>query len=486
MLFFIYLEPKNMLNLIDLKMKKLKLFLLSAFLCAGTLTTISCGDDEDEPEPMNNNGTESQSNQDKPSPDNPDNSGNPETPDNSDSQKKATFTVNFDSDGGSVVDSKTVEQDSKVAKPDDPTKDGFSFVAWYNGDSPYNFDELVTEDLNLKAVWESVSVSVSALSLNKETLELIEGQQETLTATIEPDNATDKSVLWMSSESSVAAVDANGVVTAIAAGNATITAFSDGKEAKCIVTVKKPSFTVTFDTDGGSVVSSQTVEWDTKVAKPANPTKDGYIFVSWLSDGLPYDFDYPVYADITITAAWESTAEYVDLGLPSGTLWATCNVGAERPWGFGDYFAWGEVSVKDEYQFENYEHRYETLSCPLAASLDAASVNKGDDWRMPTYSELDELKSLCTWEWTTNYKGTEVAGHIVYYTSKDNYIFVPAAGYMAGGSRCDSNFNGHYWSSMESYEAYAWTLISNASDDDINIVDDSERIGKTIRAVRRK
>ena len=116
--------------------------------------------------------------------------------------------------------------------------------------------------------------------------------------------------------------------------------------------------------------------------------------------------------------------EYVDLGLPSGTLWATCNVGANNPEDFGDYFAWGETSPKDDYNWDTYRysnggsngHPNLTKYCSdsdygyngftdnltiLQPEDDAATANWGNGWRMPTKEECQELFSYCTWLYTT-------------------------------------------------------------------------------------
>jgi hypothetical protein len=140
--------------------------------------------------------------------------------------------------------------------------------------------------------------------------------------------------------------------------------------------------------------------------------------------------------------------EYVDLGLPSGTKWATCNIGATIPEEYGDYFAWGETSPKTEYSIDNYkywkyeeEYEYEpsiyllkyNIDCDgvkdnkkeLEPTDDAASVNWGKGWRMPTKKEFDELYKYCTcMEATSNgVKGQLIVG------PNNNYIFLPNAGY---------------------------------------------------------
>ena len=128
-----------------------------------------------------------------------------------------------------------------------------------------------------------------------------------------------------------------------------------------------------------------------------------------------------------VVPALEDNHEYVDLGLPSGTLWATCNIGASAPEEYGDYFAWGETEPKDNYDYNTYKwynrgHRHFTkyhkdyayyddsgnyFSVPADGNTvldpedDAAYVNWSPFWRMPTSDQQKELVEHCTWTWTT-------------------------------------------------------------------------------------
>ena len=141
--------------------------------------------------------------------------------------------------------------------------------------------------------------------------------------------------------------------------------------------------------------------------------------------------------------------EYVDLGL--SVKWATCNIGAENPEDFGDYFAWGETKPKKKYSESTYEHCIKKfLSCEYidigediaGTKFDAARANWGDSWRLPTKSELDELKNKCVWTWTTqgDHGGYEVTG------LNGNSIFLPAAGTRDGESVFNVGVLGSFWS----------------------------------------
>ena len=160
--------------------------------------------------------------------------------------------------------------------------------------------------------------------------------------------------------------------------------------------------------------------------------------------------------------------EYVDLGLPSGLLWATCNVGATSPEEYGNYYAWGETTTKSSYSSSNcptYELSYSTLQSQgyidsegnLNPQYDAATANWGGDWRMPTRAEQEELLCNCTWTWTTQ---NGVNGYKVTSKVNSNYIFLPAAGYRGGSSLYNAESNGYYWNSTpnESFSSLAYVL----------------------------
>lgn len=136
--------------------------------------------------------------------------------------------------------------------------------------------------------------------------------------------------------------------------------------------------------------------------------------------------------------------EYVDLGLPSGLKWATCNIGADRPEEYGDYFAWAETKTKKEYTKENSKsYRKDRNDISGSTRYDAARVNWGGNWRMPTKGEMEELCKYCTWEWTAQngIKGYNVKG------LNGNSIFLPAAGSRIGSSLDYAGSFGNYWSS---------------------------------------
>ena len=273
-------------------------------------------------------------------------------------------------------------------------------------------------------------VNVTSVTLDKTSESIKEGETLTLTATVSPSNATDKSVIWSSSNTSVAIVDQNGKVTAVNAGSATITVMTnDGsKTATCAVTV----------TDSSST----------------------------------------------------TVAEAVDLGL--SVKWASFNVGATKPEEYGGYYQWGgtdDVSDKSIYiDWNNCPYHAGSSSSSgwtkyigslflwsglgepdnkitLEQSDDVAHVQWGDKWRMPTNQEWQELIDNCTWTWTTL---NGVVGYLVTSTKSgytDKWIYLPAAGDRFDDYIYNFGYRGYYWSSslstLNSLYAYYLYFDSN-------------------------
>ena len=173
--------------------------------------------------------------------------------------------------------------------------------------------------------------------------------------------------------------------------------------------------------------------------------------------------------------------EYVDLGLPSGLLWATCNVGATSPEEYGNYYAWGEVNTKDTYTEANsltYDKTMNDISGN--AQYDAAAANWGGDWRMPTVAEMWELIDNCTWTWTTQ---NGVNGCKVTSKVNSNYIFLPAAGYRFGSSLDIAGTVGFYWTSTpdESYSDGAYFISFGSGYHYVNV--STRDNGQSVRPV---
>ena len=173
---------------------------------------------------------------------------------------------------------------------------------------------------------------------------------------------------------------------------------------------------------------------------------------------------------VDVYDGWEPTLSgtlngyaWVDLGLPSGLKWATCNVGASSPEGYGDYYAWGETSTKSDYN-ENNSTTYGKSMGDISgnSSYDVARKLWGGTWRLPTDSEFQELIDNCTWEWTAQggAKGYKVISKV---NSKS--IFLPAAGYRRDTWCSGAGTEGSYVSSRpnKSYSERAYVLSFNSN-----------------------
>ena len=232
--------------------------------------------------------------------------------------------------------------------------------------------------------------------------------------------------------------------------------------------------------------------------------------------------DFPKDAEETaiIAAEVENTHEYVDLGLPSGTLWATCNVGAFRPEENGDYFAWGETKPKQEYSWRIYKWMkpevYDWMGCNKYAvpdgqhegcwykperflgivvsfkfigdciseldwKDDAATANWGEGWCMPSKEQMDELRKECVWIWT---KRNGVQGYEVMSQKNGRSLFLPAAGYCDVGLLYYEGFYGSYWSRSLYTFCSQYAHLLNFNSDKVDWGYNSRYFGRTVRPVR--
>jgi hypothetical protein len=235
---------------------------------------------------------------------------------------------------------------------------------------------------------------------------------------------------------------------------------------------------------------------------------EGYVFTNWTENGEVVSvnaiYTFTVNAERTLVANFTQNGgdnhAYVDLGLPSGLLWATCNVGADAPEQYGDYFAWGETTTKDTYNWSTYQYcngsdntltkycsnsnyGYNGFTDNLTTLLpedDAATANWGDDWRMPTEGEWQELFDNTTVTWTTQ---NGVRGRL-FTATNGNSLFLPAAGYRYVSSLNYAGSYGHYWSSSlgMDYPYYAWELDFNSDNCYLGYYD--RYYGKSVRPVR--
>ncbi|MBR6129706.1 MAG: BspA family leucine-rich repeat surface protein [Bacteroidaceae bacterium] len=270
--------------------------------------------------------------------------------------------------------------------------------------------------LSVRPVRYTEPILVSSINLSNTLLRMEVDTYWSLTSTLEPANADNGYLRWKSSDTNVATVY-GGKVQAKSVGTCTITCYA---------------------TDGSGVK-----------------------------------------AECQLTVFEPDEHDYVDLGLPSGTLWATCNVGAENPEDYGDYFAWSETTTKDVYDdfVENYVKE-------LDAAHDAATSNWSSGWQMPSIDQFGELinSDYTTTEWTivNGVNGRKITSNI-----NGNSIFLPAAG-ANNNSVYDDGIKGWYWSrSHDNHRGFAQCLSFDSNDIDNGWLGICSQ-GFTVRPVRKK
>ena len=273
----------------------------------------------------------------------------------------------------------------------------------------------------------TVVVSATGVKLDKTSLELTRGDSETLIATVEPEGSTD-SVTWETSDNTVATV-ADGVVTAVGAGEATVTANAGTQKAECKVTV--------------SVIPDGAVDLGIVMTRADGTTYNLYWAKSNLSvNGLcPNPEDYGDYY------AWGETEPYYSSQNP-----LTWKDGKTAGYGWASY-KWcnGEYNKLTRYCAENKTNYWDGTGTPdnktefsdYNYADDAARAKLGGKWRMPTDAEWKALLDNCTWPWTTQ---NGVNGRLV-TAPNGNSIFLPAAGYRCNTLLYDAGSIGYYRSS---------------------------------------
>ena len=183
-----------------------------------------------------------------------------------------------------------------------------------------------------------------------------------------------------------------------------------------------------------------------------------------------------------------TVADAVDLGLPSGTLWASWNVGATKPEEYGGYYAWGETLEKETYTQDNYKYydhtkkEYINIGDDIfGTEYDVAHVMWGDGWHMPTEEQIQELSDKCTWTWITyndyvyGYKVTGPNG---------NSIFLPAPGTRSGTSLSGAGSHGGYWSSTISVSNSSYASVLGLDSGNHYVGRSYRYYGRSVRPVK--
>ena len=344
----------------------------------------------------------------------------------------------------------------------------------------YQFNR-IANGLGIRGIIPAKTIAVTSVSLNKSSITIEATHRQQLIAHVSPENATDIFVKWSSSNNSIATVDAAGTITGVKAGTATITATTnDGaKKASCTVTVVEPVILpasinlsqteIRMEPMRTAFVSvnvlpnnatDKTVTWtysndlvvvdnvdDKGVARINSFNSKGTCLITFKTvNGLTTSLK-------VIVGDAPKEPEAIDLGLPSGTLWASYNVGATKPQEPGTYYAWGDTDTKTEFTWASYYYYNSSLS-PTIFKYNKDDNKKrldywddqawwiyGGEWRVPTVAMYQELKDNCTITVET-YFGVYGAK----FTGPNGMsIFLPFNGYMDGTSTVEKNSQCFYW-----------------------------------------
>ena len=255
----------------------------------------------------------------------------------------AVYSIQWIVDG--EVKTQAYEVGAPILPPDNPQIPGYYFTGW----TPTVPDVMPANDLTFVAVFKLARVE--SVAVTPETLTLETGESGQLAATVLPEEAANKAVVWSSDNTNAATVDSTGNVIAVGAGFATITATTvdGGFTATCAVTVNaKPQYTLTFDSKGGSEVPPITAEVGTPISAPENPTRTGYTFVGW-TDANGVDASIPatmLSQNATYMAKWEANQYNV--------TWVVDEVRTEQKLTFGAAITKPNDPTKDGYTFTGW------------------------------------------------------------------------------------------------------------------------------------
>ena len=332
--------------------------------------------------------------------------------------------------------------------PDTP----FYFRAFAKIDGKYYYGNIES--------FRTGEVQITGVTLNKTNLNFTLGsgsQEEKLIATVKPDNVSDKTVTWSSSAPTVVTVSKDGLVKVAGEGKSTVTAQAGSYKATCAVTVTKvlptsitvfPSSQIIRMKDGKTVQLTATVKPDNAADKSvtwscyesdASVTTNGYVTVkrSGVFKITAQSKANPsVTGECTLTVINVPPSAGVDLGL--SVKWAPFNLGATAAApATGLYFAWGETEPKPT-PYNSSTYKYTSAPNVLPTTADAARVNWGGTWRMPTQAEMNDLLTQCTWTW-------QAQGSKYVVSRNGKSIDIPTGGYYADHYGGDGG--GYYWTS---------------------------------------
>ena len=328
-------------------------------------------------------------------------------------------------------------------------------------------------------------INVSSVSISPiNGVTIVEGETTRMVATVYPAYATDKTIIWHTSDQNIASVNKYGEVTGNKTGNVTITAETQdgGFTSSCAVSVEPCRVTgvsiksfLALEPEGSAQLAAtvspanatyKSVEWRTSNTSVATVDDDG--LVTGKTTGVAtitaetVDGGFTSSCEVVVVA---TGSEPVDLGL--SVQWASMNIGASYPSDYGSYFAWGMTEPVYEYSWPYYKWGKQLINSPyyelykynsdtyygdtdgkmtLDLADDVAYVTLGEGWRMPTLNMCKELLANCDWTFT---QINGINGFVVKSETNDNSIFLPAGGWIDGQNIKHVGCDGYYWTSQK-------------------------------------
>lgn len=208
------------------------------------------------------------------------------------------YKVTFNTDGGTSIEAIVVKKNKTITKPQDPTKDDYLFVRWELNEKEYNFNKKITGNITLKAIWEEdISKNVYSVIFDSRGGTSVPTQNvHGNDVATKPDDPTKNHSTFLYWESNGEEYDFNSKVT----DDIFITAKWDDEEL----------LTVSFNSNGGTIIKDQQLYKNDLIAKPTDPTKKDYRFIGWTYNGELFNFETPVEKNMILEAKWEKNKTY--------------------------------------------------------------------------------------------------------------------------------------------------------------------------------
>ena len=216
---------------------------------------------------------------------------------------KNTYTITFNSNGGSYIQNQTVIEGKTGVKPADPTKNGYQFVEWQLNGKTFNFSTKITESITLNAIWNEKTKNTYTVTFNSNGGTTISNQKVTEGGTaVRPANPTKNGYEFVEWQLGGNTYYFGSKVNS----NITLNAVWRKKSGDLV-----NNYPVYFNSNGGNYIQTQYISEGGTVIRPANPTKNGYEFVEWQLNGFTYNFSTPVTKSITLYAKWKDSTKNI-------------------------------------------------------------------------------------------------------------------------------------------------------------------------------